>query len=96
MAKQQHTIKLAGYKSDGTLANTHEGDQVVVFKNTTNSIHVRQTCINSNQVRVLTHDGRYILRSHGSIANLYTVKLANGLKMHFTKKKLVAKLIYWA
>lgn len=95
--KKQHIIKLIGFKADGTKANIREAGQVTSFQNSKKSIRVthEQPDIDTDLVIVTTADGCYVLQQHDTIINMYMGVLANGIKAHFTKKKLVAKLIYW-
>lgn len=91
MAKVQHTIKLAGCKSDNTVAKTHEAFQVVSFMHPNFKVNTYEM----GYAMVETAKGSYKLDLHNSIENLYT-GFCNGVKCHFSKKKIVGKLIYWS
>lgn len=92
--KKEYKVKLFGVLADGTKAKTHQAAEVVMFTNEKRSIQVPLN--HSRQQKVITAKGEYILDAHESIKNLYTGITWQGIKMHFTKKKLVAALIYWA
>ena len=89
--KVQHTIKLSGCKSDFTIAKAHEASQVIAFMNP----NFRVDTYAMGYALVETAKGTYRLDPHPSIDSLY-VGICNGIKCHFTKKRVVAKLIYWA
>jgi len=91
MPKTQHTIKLAGLLSNGSTAKTHEAWQVVGFA----SDNFKVSVYAAGYAIVETAKGSYQLGLHDTIEDLYT-GICNGVKCHFTKKKIVGKLIYWA
>jgi len=92
MPKLQHTVKLVGYTNDGLVAKTHQADSVKMFQDQDLNFSVSNTEMG---VKVSTNKGIYILSPHGSIENLWT-GVCGSIKVHFTKKKVVAQLIYWA
>lgn len=96
MTKKQHNIKLYGCKSNGIVAKTHEADKVVYFTDI-NRVWRVITVEGSDTAWVKTDNFNmtYKLKKHGSITNLWTGKMGQ-TKTHFTKKKVVAKLIYWS
>ena len=92
--KTQTTVALTGLTKSGTTATTQDGKRVVAFVDVNNRFKV----VNSETqgiVTLCTDKGKYPLEIHDSIANLYT-GVANDVKVHFTKKKIVGKLIYWS
>lgn len=93
MAKQQHTIKMYGIMQDCSKAKTHQSKDVASFTNEKGSIFV--DLIDDNTVEVRTAKGTYALHKH-EVNNLFRGVVGDGIKMHFTKKAVVAKLIYWA
>lgn len=97
MAKAQHEVKLVGRLADGSIAKTHQANEVVGFSDEANNIKlwpVPDDMLLSGDFFLQTSKGRYILKKHDSL-NLFQGKV-NGCKIHFTKKKVIAKLIYWA
>jgi hypothetical protein len=92
MAKQQHFVKLAGYIEDHQLAKTHNADQVSYFCDEDGQFIVKG---DGEDVYLQTHKNGYSLKKHPSIQNLYT-GICAGTKVHFTKKRIVGKLIYWS
>lgn len=84
-------LHLTGKTSNNTVAKTHQATEVVAFSN--NNVRVN---LNLNgSITVKTKNGTYVLTAHPTIVNLWT-GIAQGIKVHFTKKKIVGKLIYWA
>jgi hypothetical protein len=92
MSKEQTIVKLAGYISHDQLAQTHNADQVSYFCDEGGQFIVKG---DGDDVYLQTHKDGYNLKKHPSIQNLYT-GICAGTKVHFTKKKLVGKLIYWS
>jgi len=92
--KTQTTLAVNGYLKDGSRAQTHNADQVKSFRNPKGSIIIRAML--GSSVTVTTTEGIYELSKHPTIKNLFTGITDNGIKMHFTKKKIVGKLIYWS
>lgn len=91
--KTQTIVTLKGMTKTGH-ATTQDGNKVVTF---VDDKHLFKVVNSETQgiVILCTAKGNYSLEVHVSIANLYT-GVANGVKVHFTKKKIVGKLIYWA
>ena len=100
MSKKQYIVRLSGYTADGVKASTQQGGQVTSFRNERNSVKVTNHSVlestDQRTVTLETRHGRYILLAHNSIDNLFIGRTNTGIKLHFTKKKIVAKLIYWA
>ena len=94
MPKSQHNVPLAGYTADGKKANTQQADKVVVFWSADFTFKVRNSA--SKGLVLTTAKGSYKLTPHMSIANKWTCRTNTNIICHFSKKKLVAKLIYWA
>ena len=94
MPKTQRTIKLAGViGSDNIPAKTHQAEYIRVFADADNKFNIRK--MTDGNVQLGTKKGCYTLAKHPSIENLFT-GICNGVKCHFTKKKIVGKLVYWA
>ena len=90
--KKQHTVRLAAYTSKGIACGTHEADQVHLFRNDKNTVHVKY--VDANTVLVITHKNQYPLTKHSTITNLWCGVTDDGIKVHFTMKKIVGKFIY--
>jgi hypothetical protein len=93
MPKKQTIVKVNGYTKAGILAKTHNASEVRSFRNAKGSIKV--TSVAGGNVLLHTHKGVYILRPAVNGNNLYTGR-ADDIIIHFTKKKLVGKVIYWS
>jgi hypothetical protein len=93
MPKKQHIIKLAGCTVKGEICKTHQASLVHTFRDVNNYIHV---FVNAKNARVVSFHDEYTLAPHASIDNLWTGVSRKGNKVHFTKKKVVAKLIHWS
>ena len=91
--KQQHNIKLQGHLLNGQVAKTHQAELVRCFKSEDNRFIIRS--VGNGLVQVITAKGSYQLKKHPVTENLYFGK-CNGIKCHFIKKQVVAKLIYWS
>ena len=91
--KQQHSIKLYGYIDHVTKAKTHNADKVVLFRNDINSIRIKRTDEESDNLTMFTHKGSYLLVPHPN-QNIYTA-IINGVKVHFSKRKIVGELRFW-
>lgn len=83
-------IKLFGILPSGKQAKTHQANQVCAFTN------------DKRTVTVVRHDGIYLMNTKKNTYNLsehlthnYYHCTANGIKVHFMPKKVVATLIYW-
>jgi hypothetical protein len=92
MAKKQHFVKLAGYVSHDQLAQTHNASEVCFFSDEGGQFIVKS---DGDNIYLQTHKDGYRLKKHPSIKNLYT-GICAGTKVHFTKKRIVGKLIYWS
>lgn len=90
MAKTQHGVVLTGFTMNNAVAKL--GKDVVKFCNDTKTITVMN--ITDNVAVLCTKKGTYNLEKH-PMANRYQ-GTANGSKVHFTRKKITGKLIYWA
>jgi hypothetical protein len=93
MPKVQHSIKLVGRTVKGEVCKTHQAGLIHYFCSPQLFIHVLK---DGKNVTVSTFKYNYTLTPHASIDNLWTGVSPNGAKTHFTKKKIVAKLIYWS
>lgn len=93
MKKTNVVLQLTGKMSNGMVAKTHQAAKVIGFTN--NRVSVTKGLKDSVILTTITQKGVYTLKPHPSIDNLWT-GVANNVKVHFTKKKIVAKLIYWA
>ncbi|MCP4718194.1 MAG: hypothetical protein GY860_01950 [Desulfobacteraceae bacterium] len=91
--KTQHTIPVTGRILDGDTAKTQQASEVSYFMDTKKQFRIHG--ITNESVIVNTNKGSYTLDAHATIANLFT-GIASGIKVHFTKKKIVGKLIYWS
>lgn len=94
MPKSQHSIPMAGYTKAGDKAKTHMADQVVVFWSKDFTFKVHRSA--SKGMILTTAKGSYKLTPHMSISNKWTCRTDTNIIIHFSKKKIVAKLIYWA
>lgn len=92
MAKEQTIVKLAGYTREGK-ANTSDADRVTDFKDINNNFEIMNS--EGSSLLLTTSKGQYTLTAHPSIENLFT-GICAGTKVHFTKKRIVGKLIYWS
>ena len=90
--KEQKIIKLKGMMLNMEPARNHQADKVVAFMNQEKGVTVK---IYEDYVLVSTKKGDYTLPKSKAIINMYC-GTARGIKVHFTAKKIVAKLIYWA
>ena len=88
--KEQKIIKLKGMLKNGKAATTQQAEKVWTFESS--GIIVKKY---EDYVLVSTKRGDYKLPKSKSVINLYC-GTARGTKVHFTAKKIVAKLIYWA
>jgi len=92
MAKTPHTIELVGLTLDNEQAKF--GKDVVKFCNTTRTITVRN--ITDLIAELCTNKDNYILNK-AFPNNRYTGTCGkDNTHVHFVKKQIVAKLIYWA
>jgi len=94
MAKVQSIVPLAGYMANGIKAKTHQANNVVAFWSKGYTFKVHRSA--SNGFILTTAKGSYKLTPHMSIVNLWTCRTNTDVICHFSKKKIVAKLIYWA
>ena len=92
MAKVEHCIKLVGCTND--LKPARIGADVRCFVGKEGRVLLRKT--KTGDVTVTTQKGKYVLKAHPSIENMFTGVLADGIKCRFSKKKITAKLVYWA
>lgn len=92
IAKTERQIPLVGVTESGDPARI--GSEVKYFTSDDGKVTVRNSA--SKGTVLITNKGQYPLVPHESIANLFRTKTDQGIKIHFTKKKVVAKLIYWA
>ena len=94
MSKEQKIIKLTGKHSDGGKAKY--ANKVSYFHGQFNKSEHQVTVFNitDKYATVATVKGQYTLTKHDTL-NIYQGE-CNGIKVHFTKKKIVAQLIYWA
>jgi len=90
MAKKPYTIELVGLTLDNEQAKF--GKDVVRFCNATRTITVRN--ITDLIAELCTKKDNYILSKEAS--NNRYVGTCGTTRVHFTKGKIVAKLIYWA
>jgi len=95
MSKEQHIVKMAGYLKDGTKAKTHQANQVHEFRDEKGIFTIR----NASSIKtryVVTPKSKTRLQASAFHHNVFMGKADNGVKIHFTQKKVVAKLIYWS
>ena len=92
MSKMKRCIDLIGL--DKNMSPARIGTDVHIFANLNKSVQIRKT--KTGDVLVSTHKGKYVLKAHPSIENVFTGVLANDIKCRFSKKKITAKLVYWA
>ena len=92
MSKMERCIKLIGYTND--LKPARIGAEVRCFISKNGKVLLRKT--KTGDVTVTTQKGEYVLKAHATIENVFTGVLANGIKCRFSKKKITAKLVYWA
>ncbi len=85
--KQQHIIKLIGYKQDSTPARINAEVEVFLGNGVTISPQ-------GNSVLLSTDKGEYTV-PFDTVLNIYK-GVANGLKVHISLKKITGKLIYWS
>ena len=90
--KVQHFVKLSGITLTGDIARTHERNNVAYFLDSEKKFRVAN--VTDNIAELLTKKDSYILKKHPT-ANRYQ-GTCNGVKVHFTMKQIVGKLIYWA
>jgi len=91
--KKNHVVKMKGIKANGLVARTQQVDQIVKFENDTGSIAVSHT--GDRNVTIKTNSGEYELTPHATMANLW-IGVCNNVKVHYTQKKIVGKVVYWA
>lgn len=91
MSKQKHVIKLHGIDKDGNKTKSHNACDVVAFVNVNSKIKVQ--VIDKYEALLITKKDDYLLVI-GNVKNLYQ-GTCNGVKVHFSKKKIVATLTYW-
>lgn len=94
MPKVQFNVPLAGYMASGVKAKTHQANKVVVFWSKDFTFKVHRSA--SKGMILTTAKGSYKLTPHMSIPNKWTCRTDTNVIIHFSKKKIVAKLIYWA
>lgn len=94
MAKKQHIVKLNGVMANGEIAKTHQADEVVAFTDE-NSIFRIPVSVGTHRY-VTTVKGSTLLEKVATSHNMFVGVAANGIKIHFTHKKIVGKLIYWS
>ena len=91
----QKIIKLHGILADGNKAKTHQAADVIAFEAKGVIVKVYDKgSPEDHYVVVTTAKGDYTLPKSKAIINMYC-GTARGIKVHFTAKKIVAKLIYW-
>lgn len=93
MAKQQYNLKMYGYISEHAKAKTSDAKRVRFFQDDD-----KQFCVvpkSDGSVCVMHNKTAFKLYPHKTIENLFTGE-HNGTKYHFTKKKIVGKIVYWA
>jgi len=88
MTKEFTEIKLSGIREDNSPARI--GSEVYCFSSDQAKVGLK-----NDVMTLVTRKGSYDMTPHMSIANLWTTR-ANGVVVHFSKKKLVASLRYWA
>jgi hypothetical protein len=91
-SKVQRIVKLSGMTLTHDIARTHERNNVAYFLDSEKKFRVAN--VTENIAELVTAKGNYILNKHQS-ANRYQ-GTCNGVKVHFTMKQIVGKLIYWA
>lgn len=94
--KKQHTIKLFGVDEAGDRVNAQQAAKVVAFVDADNKVRVDN--INKHDVALTTSKGKYTLKV-GKRTSLYRgvyQGICQDTKVHFSKQKIVAKLMYWA
>ena len=94
--KKQINVKLVGVLSNGDVAKTHQADRVIAFVNDKRSIRIPVPADSCYLVNMITADGSYKLYAHKTIENVWMGFVKNKIKVHFKKKKVVGKIIYWA
>lgn len=92
MAKKQHIVEMTGYVAVDTPATVQQGKDVKRFMDNGNHFCIKN--INDKSVELVTAKGSYFLWK-SKRSNIY-MGTAAGVKVHFTKKVIVGKLIYWA
>ncbi len=93
MTKKQHIIPVAGHILGGDKATPQQTREIAYFMDTNKLFHIHG--ITEESILVDTFKGSYTLKAHATIKDLFT-GIANGIKIHFTKKKIVGKLIDWS
>lgn len=97
VARTEHKVKLTGRVRNGTIAKTHQANDVVGFSDADGKVKVwpiPEDMLTSGDFFLRTKKGKYILKKHDSL-NIFQ-GVANGYKIRFTCKKVVATLSYWA
>ncbi len=94
MAKTEHQLCLFGFTADNEVAKPHQANQVIKFEDPEGKVMIYENPVGT--FKMVTRKGTYAFTPHGSIQNLFTAVTHDGVKIHFTKKKLVGKLIYWS
>lgn len=90
--KTQHELKLVGVLSDGSIAKTHQANQVVQFQNKESHIRVMEY---NGKAYVITQRDTYPLDVSAQNPHMY-MGICKDSKTHVILKKTVGKLIYWA
>ncbi len=90
--KTQKIIELMGYTAERIPANTHQTKLITYFRNVKDTIHVEY--ITDDAVKITTAKDSYVLRKHPQRTNLF-LGVLNSIKVHFVRKKIVGKLMYW-
>jgi len=86
-------LKVYGVKANGHWANRNQGSEVVRFVSAAGTTGVRKLA--DGTVKLITAKAAYILVPHKTLKDLWVAQ-CNGIEVHFSKKKIVAKLTYWA
>ena len=91
--KTTRYLKMYGVKANGHWANRNQGSDVVRFVSAAGSTGVRKLA--DGTVKLTTAKDVYILIPHKTLKDLWVAQCDN-VEVHFSKKKIVAKLTYWA
>lgn len=91
--KTTRYLKLKGFKANGHLAKRYQGAEVTRFTSDTGCTYVSKLA--DGTVQLTTTKGEYALTHHKTLKDLW-VGECNGVEVHFSRKKVVAKLTYWA
>lgn len=89
--KKQNIVKLTGMTKENKPATIQQADQVIYFSD---GKHIRVERMTQFTAVLDTKKGRYQLVKHDTL-NIFK-GVCNGVKVHFTKKKVTGKLIYWS